>query len=136
MSEGMDTEDEAVTQERRKPLGDVRLSAFGVRAWIPVKAISSFGISTLGFIIIAYMLYQHNENTLKVMNESRAERMLQIERVSQQQRALQDNIDVLVYVISLPEDQRSRLNLAMPDALRTRLLDQERGDNENHKRPR
>lgn len=54
---------------------------------------------------LAFMVYDHDKRT------------------SEQQTKLSEHMDEMIYVISLPESERAKLNVNMPDSLRrkTRL---------------
>lgn len=65
-------------------------------------------ILVIAMIVIGFGLYTHDQRSEKV------------------QQAMIESLQVVAYVLTLPEDQRTTLKLSMPTALRDRLLQEER----------
>lgn len=76
--------------------------------------------------VLAWMLRDHDIRSSAQIQEAAAQRKAQLELVALQQGRLQDSLDTIVYVMSISPEERARLKLDMPPALRTRMLEQER----------
>lgn len=72
----------------------------------------------IGFAAIVYMLSDHDRRQLGVLSEARAERLQQIKRIEDSQARIDDSMQAVIYVLSLSQEQRQKLNLDMPDGLR------------------
>jgi len=82
----------------------IKAEGFGVRVDVPAKVLSREGILFAAFCLaFAWLFYQHH-----------------MDSQTQAARTLEAVIE-LTYVISLPQAERERLNLRMPESLRRKL---------------
>ena len=90
------------TERRRK--SDIEIDGpFGIKARFFGKEITSVLLLALCAFGIAYLIWQHDRNS--------GDRMLSLEQ----------HMEEMVYVMSRPEKEREKLNLAMPDSLRKKV---------------
>lgn len=71
-------------------------------------------VTVIAFLLIAgglgYLIFQHSK-------ESHDAQTL----LSQNQQLLNQHMDEMIWILSLPEKERERLNVAMPESLRSKL---------------
>jgi hypothetical protein len=83
-----------------------------------------FVLATVG--ILGYMIRDHDVRAAEALKEAVASRDKQLATVQRQQEELKDSVDTITYVLSLAQEDRQKLKLDMPAALRNKLLTQER----------
>ena len=100
--------------ERRRS-SDLEITGpFGLRARFFGfgKEITSVMLLVICAFGIGYLVYQHDRNSID-----------SIKHVVENQHAIYEQMDAMIYVISLPEEERKKIKMAMPDSLRKKLRD-------------
>ena len=106
---------------------DVELEApFGWKVRASGKTVSALVIACGAVGALAYMIRDHDLKEAATLATSSVERREQLNKITTQQAQLQDSMDAVVYVLSLPQEQRNQLKLDMPESMRRKLLNQER----------
>lgn len=93
--------------EHRLANGDVKIGWMGFRLEGRGRAVVSVVLSALVIAAVLGGLYFHDVRS-ETANALRAHEHMQIE----------ERLNEVVYVLTLSQDQRERLNLAVPDSLR------------------
>ena len=110
-----------------KRADDVEVTApFGWKVRFPARSLTSAIVVIACVAALLYMLRDHDLEQTKNLQGAVSERTKQIDSVSLQQQKLQETMDTMVYVLTLPQDERQKLRLDMPVGLRSRLLNSER----------
>jgi hypothetical protein len=124
----MDRDREEENRRVTKRGDDVEVNApFGWKVRFPARYLTSVIISVAGFGALGYMLRDHDLRVMETLTAYRTERNQNVHSLEQHQISLDESMQQMIYVLTLPEKDRARLNLQMPETLRRRLLDQERG---------
>lgn len=122
--------DLAMPEQQPKRSGredDVEIKApFGWSIRANGKSVSALIITILASGGLAYMIRDHDLKQTAQIVEASKDRKEQLTKITEQQTQLQESMDSVVYVLSLPQDERTRLKLDMPNGMRKKLLNQER----------
>lgn len=76
--------------------------------------------------LLFWMLREHDIRSSEQLLGVVAGRQAQVNEVMRGQHQLQESMETIVYILSLDPHERAQLKLAMPPALRAKLLNQER----------
>lgn len=124
--------DEGTTYQEKRA-DDVELSAFGWTFRFPGRYLTNVILIVMGFGAILYMLREHDINQSTHTTELAAERQVQMRILSKQQGDLSESMGVMIYLLSLPQEERTKLKIDMPQMLRDRLLSSERPTHYNER---
>ena len=100
---------EPLTERRRAT--DLEIDGpFGLRARFFNKELTSVLLLAICVFGIGYLIYEHDRNSMD-----------NIKHIVENQRFIYGQMDAIIYVMSLPENEREKLKLAMPDSLRKKI---------------
>ena len=100
---------EALTERRRS--SDLEIDGpFGIKARFFNKELTSVMLLAICALALGYLIYEHDRNSMD-----------NIRHIVENQRSIYGQMDAIIYVISLPENEREKLKLAMPDSLRKKI---------------
>jgi len=114
-------------QRARSRDDDIEISTplgWGIRA--NGRVVTMLVLVIAAVVLLAWMIRAHDlrqTEQLKQVSDARNGQMIML--ASRQDR-LQDSMDTVIYILSIPPEERSKFKLDMPPALRARLLTQER----------
>lgn len=104
--------------EVRTPMG------WGVRA--SGRVVSMLLLVVTAVVLIAWMIRDHDIRSAGQLADISHERSTQMLALATRQDKLQESMDVVIYILSVPPEDRVKFKLDMPPQLRARLLSQER----------
>lgn len=79
----------------------------------------------LALIVIGYMLWQHDSNAKERAQAIEARSLQRSEDAAAAMRLVVERLDEQSYILTRTEEERRRLNLAMPEGLRHKLRGRE-----------
>lgn len=128
MYDDRDSEERSGGERGPKRAGDVLIPVPWGNGSVrfPAKYLSSALIFVMMGGGILYMLREHDLGQRTALAEAIVSRDHKLDSVIKKQDDLNDNMEIMIYVLSRPEDERKRMNLTMPAAMRRKLLDNER----------
>ncbi len=103
-----------------------QVSGFGLKATAYSREMSKIFLMVVLFSVLGMMIYKHD-----VEAKSRSDEVSKsIQAIREEMRSsradLQSQHEETTYVLALPEADRRKLNLQMPEGMRRRMLSQER----------
>src|SRR5579859_7551544 len=100
-----------MSEDQRRRSTDIEVEGpFGTRIKLYVRQLSSVLLVAALAAGLVYLLNQHDSKA----SESMA-------KIQANQEALAQHMDEMIYVMSLSEKDRERLNISMPESLRAKV---------------
>jgi hypothetical protein len=83
---------------------------FGTKIKFYGRQLTSFLFMAAVVIGVGYLIHQHDVNAVEAMT-----------KIQSNQQILAEHMDEMIYVISLSEKDREKLNISMPPSLRNKI---------------
>lgn len=114
-------------QRARSRDDDIEISTplgWGIRA--NGRVVTMLVLVVAAVVLLAWMIRDHDLRQTEQLKQVSDARNGQMTMLASRQDRLQDSMDTVIYILSIPPEDRMKFKLDMPPALRARLLTQER----------
>lgn len=99
---------------------------FGWKLRANGREVSVFVALAVATGALLWAIRDHDLRAVATLERAVEDRRKQLDLLSTQQADLQESMSAMIYVLSLSQDERTKLKLEMPPSLRSRLLTSER----------